>query len=152
MHNAKTTRTVVDKTSSLSHKILTHRHPKTNERPNFGDILTSTLKDKEEVLSIPKKDTLTHDQANCLGASLEAGLEMYKQLQNTYLVEQRGAPISAKQKRYVNLEGPSPPPRVASKNVAGGKGSVRKEELVEKEYEVEEEEEANGYSVLNGCN
>ena len=110
------------------------------------------------MLSIPEKDAMSHEQANRLGASLEAGLEMYKQLQNTYLTEPQGqgATLNTKQRRYVNLERPQPPPRVASKPL-GGKGgkatTLSREELVQGEYEVEEEEggeDNNGYSVLNG--
>lgn len=39
------------------------------------------------MLLIPKEDAITHHDACVLGGSLEAGLEMYKDLQDTYLKE-----------------------------------------------------------------
>ena len=120
---------------------------------NFGDILTSTLKNADEVLSIPEKDALSHEQAGLLGATLEAGLEMYKGLQNTYLGGKKDASLSTRQKRYKTMEHPTPPPRVASKaaeDLRKEGATLRKEELMQAQYEVEEEEN-NGYSVLNGC-
>lgn len=39
------------------------------------------------MLTIPEKDGSTHSQACLLGASVEAGLEMYKDLQNAYLAQ-----------------------------------------------------------------
>ena len=55
------------------------------------------------MLSIPKEDKITHPHASLLGASLEAGLEMYKDLQNTYLGQQPSS-SSPKVKRYTTME------------------------------------------------
>lgn len=74
------------------------------ERPNFSKILTGMLQDRKEVLYIPEKDYATHPQAYLLGASLEAGLDMYKELQNIYLKKQKSSSSRGKQKRYVTME------------------------------------------------
>ena len=56
------------------------------------------------MLTIPEKDGSTHSQACLLGASLEAGLEMYKDLQDVYLA-QRTAPAPApRKKRYTKQQ------------------------------------------------
>ena len=107
------------------------------------------------MLFIPEKDALTHEQAGRLGATLEAGLEMYRELQNTYLGGKKDASLGAKQKRYKTIEHPTrptPPPRVASKTAGELRkegATLRKEELVQAQYEVQDEE-SSGYSVLNG--
>lgn len=93
---------------------IPYRHPTANNRPSFGEIITSTLKDKQEVLTIPTKDQDTHEQANLLGASLEAGLDMYKDLQNTYL-KQKQKTLSSKGK-------PKPPKRYVSTNKQKNEG------------------------------
>lgn len=81
---------VILKSSGVPRYTFTFRHPTASERPSFGDILASSLREREEILSVPEKDCNSHDQANLLGASLEAGLEMYKDIQNIYL-KQSGA-------------------------------------------------------------
>lgn len=50
------------------------------------------LREKEELLQIPEGDASTHSQARLLGASLEAGLEMYRDLQNIYLNQKKPSP------------------------------------------------------------
>ena len=53
------------------------------ERPGFRDILLSLLEDEQTVLSIPK-DIGSNSLAAVLGAPLEAGFNMYTELQTMY--------------------------------------------------------------------
>lgn len=113
------------------------RNPTASHRPNFSEIITSTLRDKqEEVLSISDRDRATHEQASLLGAGLEAGLEMYKDLQNIYLKQ--------KQSRSSQREvAPKVPKRNATMNGRrsedglGGDGDPEKEWNDEGVYETE---------------
>ena len=62
------------------------RNPETHSRPKFGDIVQSLRQPKEIVLVISDEAHLTHPQAGVLGAPLEAGENMYIELQKTYTV------------------------------------------------------------------
>ena len=53
-------------------------------RPKFRDIVLKLVGNKEELLIIPQRDLDLNPQAGKLGAHLEAGRVLYKDLQNTY--------------------------------------------------------------------
>lgn len=94
------------------------RNPVASERPTFSQILSVLLNNKEETLSIPIKDASAHPQACLLGASLEAGLEMYKDIQDKYLKKEP----RPEQKRQTSTD----------------LSAKRQSELTQNEYEVEE--------------
>ncbi len=54
-------------------------------RPGFRDIVLMLVGSEEMVLSIPEEDSSTNPLAGVLGAPLEAGENMYSQLQNRYV-------------------------------------------------------------------
>ncbi len=60
------------------------RHPDTKFRPSFRDIVIALNGSIVNVLSIPEEDSSTHPLARVLGATLEAGENMYIQLQIRY--------------------------------------------------------------------
>ena len=124
---------------SITIKHSSHcRHPIPASRPTFTEILTSLLGEKEEMLSIPEKDASTHPQASLLGASLEAGLEMYKNLQNTYLNQKNSTP-SPKPKRYTTMS-TSRKEREEQGKERGRESSGA--EWCEGQYEMEESDES----------
>ncbi len=61
------------------------RHPETKLRPGFRDIVLTLTGSEVSVLCIPEEDSSTHPLAGVLGTSLEAGENMYHQLQNRYI-------------------------------------------------------------------
>ena len=65
--------------------LLTCRNPVARERPSFHDIMLLLDQNKPVVLEIPQEDLASHPKAGELGASLEAGKNMYSELQHTYL-------------------------------------------------------------------
>ena len=72
-----------------NHAVLTYffhacRHPVASSRPKYRDVLTSLLQEETKVLNIPMGEASSHPQACLLGASLEAGKEMYLGLQQCY--------------------------------------------------------------------
>ena len=115
-----------------------YRNPTASNRPNFTEILTSTLRDRQEVvLSIPNRDCATHEKASLLGAGLEAGLEMYKDLQNIYLRQRQGQ-SSRKEapkvpKCYVTMNG-----RSSENGLGAGRSRDTEEWNDEGAYETEE--------------
>ena len=50
--------------------------------PQFGEIVESLSRPEDELLSIPEE---VKGQASLLGAPLEAGQDLYTELQNTYI-------------------------------------------------------------------
>ena len=79
----------------LWHCIVTsYRHPNKNLRPSFSNLHTSL---SDHTLSLGMKESqveaegsdqpLLHPQAHNIGASLEAGKELYDDLQNIYINE-----------------------------------------------------------------
>ncbi len=62
-----------------------YRHPQTKVRPGFRDVVVTLVGSEEVVLCIPEEDSSTHPLAGVLGAPLEAGENMYQQLQNRYI-------------------------------------------------------------------
>ena len=63
------------------------RHPVPRKRPNFNDIMLFLLKSDKDILVVPEEASSTHPKANKLGADLQAGVHMYKDLQETYLIK-----------------------------------------------------------------
>ena len=61
------------------------RHPETALRPSFRDVVLTLVGSAEMVLNIPEEDSSTNPLAGVLGAPLEAGENMYSQLQLRYL-------------------------------------------------------------------
>ncbi len=61
------------------------RHPETELRPAFRDIVLTLVGNKERVLDIPEEDSSTNPLSVVLGAPLEAGENMYSQLQSRYI-------------------------------------------------------------------
>ncbi len=60
------------------------RHSESSQRPGFRDIVLMLVGSEEMVLSIPEEDASTNPLAGVLGAPLEAGENMYSQLQSRY--------------------------------------------------------------------
>jgi ephrin-B len=54
-------------------------------RPQFREIVQTLSQSEDELLFIPEEVTRGHPQASILGAPLEAGRDLYPQLQNTYI-------------------------------------------------------------------
>jgi len=71
--------------SEATNSFLYCRHPDSSLRPGFRDLLLALLQNVEVVLAIPEDARATHAQASVLGAPLEAGEQMYHDLQQTYL-------------------------------------------------------------------
>ena len=60
------------------------RNPATDERPTFRELLLPLISDQETAMAVPQEDIATHQLAGALGAPLEAGERMYKDLQIKY--------------------------------------------------------------------
>ena len=54
------------------------------QRPSFRDLLLALLDNIKVVLSIPPEAFETHSHAGVLGSPLEAGENMYRDLQDKY--------------------------------------------------------------------
>ena len=53
-------------------------------RPGFRDILLSLLEDEEEILRMPRDAVGSNSLVAVLGASLDAGFNLYTELQTKY--------------------------------------------------------------------
>ncbi len=62
------------------------RHPQAGSRPTFSDLLQSLSipEIKTELLHWTEEDAKTHPQAVVLGAPLEAGKDLYPDVQRAY--------------------------------------------------------------------
>ena len=60
------------------------RHPETSLRPGFRDIVLTLVGSEQMVLNIPEEDSSSNPLAGVLGAPLEAGENMYTDLQKRY--------------------------------------------------------------------
>ena len=68
------------------HTMFTHyRHPETSLRPGFRDIVLTLVGSEQMVLNIPEEDSSSNPLAGVLGAPLEAGENMYTDLQKRYI-------------------------------------------------------------------
>jgi hypothetical protein len=61
-----------------------YRNPVATNRPGFREVLLSLLDNAEEMISIPPEALDTHPLAGVLGSPLEAGENMYPDLQSQY--------------------------------------------------------------------
>ncbi|XP_064386563.1 probable LIM domain-containing serine/threonine-protein kinase DDB_G0287001 isoform X2 [Halichondria panicea] len=66
-------------------------HPESSQRLVFRDVVLTLVGSEKMVLSIPEEDSSTNPLAGVLGAPLEAGKNMYSQLQNRYIDYFHGA-------------------------------------------------------------
>ena len=64
---------------------ITCRHPKTSLRPAFRDVVLTLVGSEQMVLNIPEEDSFSNPLAGVLGAPLEAGENMYTDLQKRYI-------------------------------------------------------------------
>ena len=71
------------------HTITLLRHPESSERPSFRDIVLTLASGEKNVLNIPEEDSSTNPLAGVLGAPLEAGENMYSELQRRYILNGR---------------------------------------------------------------
>ena len=70
----------------VQHKHYTpRRHPETSIRPAFRDIVLTLVGSEQMVLNIPEEDSSSNPLAGVLGAPLEAGENMYTDLQKRYI-------------------------------------------------------------------
>ena len=60
------------------------RYPDKAFRPTFRDIILALVEDKREILEVPLNETEENSQSGNLGAPLEAGSHLYKDLQKVY--------------------------------------------------------------------
>ena len=61
------------------------RHPDSSRRPKFSEILDVFSETPSKLLSWRDMDKAVHVQASCLGAQLEAGQDLYRELQQTFI-------------------------------------------------------------------
>lgn len=61
------------------------RNPNTSSRIEFRDILIQMMASEEQLLEIPEDALISHELAGVLGAPVEAGQNMYIDLQQTYM-------------------------------------------------------------------
>ena len=61
-----------------------YRHPETSERPSFVILVSKLSQPDYKVLYFLASDKGIHRQASVLGAPLEAGQNLYLDLQNMY--------------------------------------------------------------------
>ena len=64
------------------------RHPETSKRPTFTDIMQRLSLPDTKLLKWSEEDRGTDPEAATLGAELDAGLSLYKDIQETYLVKE----------------------------------------------------------------
>ena len=64
---------------------VAYRNPDKSARPQFREIVQTLSQSEDELLFVPEGVTRAHPQASVLGAPLEAGRDLYTQLQNTYM-------------------------------------------------------------------
>ena len=63
------------------------RYPLAGSRPGFRDLVIVLTGNHLDVLSIPQEALHSHQLAGVLGSALEAGENMYLDLQNKHLTE-----------------------------------------------------------------
>ena len=70
----------------FNNQYILYRHPTTAHRPGFRSILLTLMEKEETVLNVPS-DAGSEQLAAVLGAPLEAGFNMYSQLQTVYCAD-----------------------------------------------------------------
>ena len=63
---------------------LYYRHPDKSSRPSFTEVVEALSEPEIDLLCWSEEDTAVHPQAAVLGAPLEAGVNLYPELQGTY--------------------------------------------------------------------
>ena len=66
------------------HAILFYRHPVVPSRPTFFELLQTLASYEAALFAWSEEDKAVHPQAAVLGAPLEAGLDLYTELQTSY--------------------------------------------------------------------
>ena len=61
------------------------RHPDSSRRPTFDEIVKDLSENTYQLLSWRDIDKSVHAQASVLGAPLEAGHDLYPELQQTFI-------------------------------------------------------------------
>ena len=83
--NAPTIHTHLKLVGMNFHSFIMCRNPIARERPSFQNIVLLLNQSEQVLLEIPEEALSSHPQAGELGAPLEAGQNMYSELQRTYL-------------------------------------------------------------------
>ena len=60
------------------------RHPDTSWRPTFAQVVEALSEPEFDLLNWFEEDVKVHPQAAVLGAHLEAGKDLYRELQEAY--------------------------------------------------------------------
>ena len=68
--------------------ILCPRHPEKSGRPTFPALHKTLSQDSRALLPWSVEDHKTHPQATVLGAALEAGKDLYTDIQDSYIMLQ----------------------------------------------------------------
>ena len=63
------------------------RHPEKSSRPSFPQVVETLSEPDFELLCWTEEDLKVHPQAAVLGAPLEAGKDLYPELQKAYMQE-----------------------------------------------------------------
>ena len=63
----------------------TCRHPDTVSRPTFSELYQALSQPESELLDWSEEDVRVHSQAAVLGAPLEAGKDLYRELQERHI-------------------------------------------------------------------
>ena len=61
------------------------RHPDTASRPAFSELYQAVSQSESELLGWSEDDVRVHPQAAVLGAPLEAGKDLYRELQEMHI-------------------------------------------------------------------
>ena len=69
--------------NSLPHP-CNYRHPGKSQRPTFAHVVEALSEPEFDLLNWSEEDSKVHPQATVLGASLEAGKDLYPELQEIY--------------------------------------------------------------------
>ena len=72
-----------------THNLIDYRHPFASNRPGFRELTIVLTGSHLTLLHIPQKDLHAHKLAGVLGSPLEAGKNMYTDLQNKHLSESK---------------------------------------------------------------
>ena len=64
---------------------LYYRNPDKSSRPDFAELVHTLSSPVTDLLSWSEEDMRVHPQAAVLGAPLEAGKDLYPELQGTYM-------------------------------------------------------------------
>ena len=65
--------------------IVDFRHPNSSDRPKFREMVLTLIGEEDEVLYIPPEALSTHMMAGALGSPLDTGMDMYPELEMTYI-------------------------------------------------------------------